>query len=327
MEDIRALGEANRNGYLPSLQILDLSDNYEALPGQLALLLTHTWPVLQKLHLQWCNPTVEDIRALGEANGKGYLPSLQILDLSRNESISGQLTLLFTHTWPVLQELHLKWCDLTVEDIRALGEANSQGYLPSLQELPGLDENRNVSGQLAALLSGVWQSLQKLDLQNCKMTGEDIRALGEANMKGYLPSLQLVEGLTDSRNVSSRLAALLSSPWQSLLKLDCDLTVEDIRALGEANRKGYLPSLQILDLYDNEAVSGQLTLLVTHTWPVLQKLDLSFCGLTSADFGALLDACRQGSLPQLKKLRIVGNRISYDKISELREHIEEVKYY
>ncbi len=215
--------------------------------------------------------------ALGEANMEGYLPSLQILHLSSNKALSGQLTLLFTHTWPALQKLHLGGCKLTVKDIRALVEANRNGYLPSVQilDLPG---NSDLSGQLTLLFTHTWPVLQKLNLERCS------------------------------------------------------LTVEDIRALDEANRTGYLPSLQILNLCENGALSGQLTLLFTHTWPVLQELNLSHCKLTSADGDTLLDACRQGRLPHLKKLDISSysyfsgaNNIPPDKIRKLKKHIEEVE--
>ena len=401
VEDIRALVEANRKGYLPFLQMLDLTGNLDTtvipdLTGILGLtgnnkalsykaLFTLPWPVLQKLKLKACNLTVEDIRALGEANRKGYLPSVHALDMSDNTRLYGQLTLLLTHTWPVLQELHLGSCDLTVKDIRALGEANRKGYLPSLQEVKGLYGNKNVPGQVAMLLSSAWQSLQELHLQRCNLTVEDIEALGEAIKKGYLPSLQKVD-LSFNKALSGQLTLLFTHTWpvlQELLLEGCKLTVEDIRALGEANKKGYFPALQILNLAGNEALSGQLTLLFTHSWPVLQKLELQYCnltvediralveanrkgylpsvqilylsankalscelallfthtwpvlqelnlydcGLTPADGDALLDAYRQGRLPQLKKLNIQRHLdIPYDKISKLKEHIEEVKH-
>ena len=274
---------------------------------------------------------MEDIRALGEANRKEYLPSMQEVDLSDNKALSGQLTLLFTHTWPVLQKLHLRDCNLTVEDIRALVEANRKEYLPSLQEVQGLSGNKNVSGQVAVLLSSGWQSLRKLNLEWCYLPVEDIRALVEANRKGYLPALQHLY-LSGNKALSGQLTLLFTHIWPVLQQLDLqhsNLTVEDTRALGEANRNGYLPSIKEVNLQWN---TGQLALLFTHTWQVLEKLDLSYCGLTSAAGDALLDACRQGHLPQLKKLDISSSSLSYytnnipsDKIAKLKEHIEEVK--
>ncbi len=267
-QDVMTIAEANRHGLLPSLNEINLSYKKNT-SGHVDSILSSKWESLQKLDLESCNLIVQDISAMGEANRKGCIPSLQILNLSSNEALSGQLILLFTNTWPVLQQLELRICTLTVEDIRALGEANRKGYLPSLQEV-NLFYNKALSGQLTLLLTHTWSVLHKLDLQRCNLTGEDIIALGKAN------------------------------------------------------RKGYLPSLQEVDLAENEALSGQLTLLFTHTWPVLEELYLSDSNLTSADCDPLLDACRQGRLPQLKKLFIFGNSIPSVKITKLKEHIEDV---
>ena len=435
-EDIRALGEANRKGHLPCLQELQgLADNKNIF-GNVSVLLSGHWQFLLMLDLNWCELAIEDIKALGEANNKGYLPCLQELVLCRCRKVSGQVASLMSSKWQLLQKLNLNGCDITVDDIKALGEANTKGYLPCLKELQGLVYNNNASGQLGILLDSEWHylkelnleccninghdtksigkailpslrvlnlssneycqlyplftnpwptlhaldlsscdasgfdmkalgeadlpslqeldlssnsrtfsgslslvlthtydTLQKLKLSSCDLTREDVRALGDANRKGYLPYLQDLD-IDFNKNVANQVAALLSTKWQSLQKLglgNCNLTVDDIRAMGEANKTSCLPSLRILDLKGNYVLSDQLTLLFTHKYSVLEDMDLSTCGLTSADGDTLLDACRQGRLPQLTKIdihNIYGSefqKIPKDKIDRLKENIKEVK--
>ncbi len=290
------IAEANKYSLLPSVKEIKGLKN---ISGQVCVLLSSEWKSLQKLSLRNCDLTVQDITALSEANSNGHLPCMQELVLWGNKNISGHLAVLLSSNWTSLRKLDLYNCNLTAEDLRALNEANSKGHLPCIRELV-LFQNDNISGQLAVLLSSHWMSLQKLNLHYCNLIVQDIRALGEANSKGHLPCMQELM-LGKNKNISGHLAVLLSSDWMSMQKLSLrysNLTVDDIRALGEAT----LPSLKVLDLADNRALEDQLSLPVTNTWPVLEELDLNYCGLTPADGVTLLDASKKGHLPQLRKL-------------------------
>ncbi len=327
-DDVTAIHEAHKKGFLPSIDLTVKS----LLSGHIPIVpvMCGAWREQEVLDLSRGNE--QDVITIAEANRHGLLPSVKEINLPENMNASGHINSLLSIKWQSLQKLHLQDCNLTVEDIRALGEANRKGYLPSLKEVD-LAQNKALSGQLASLFTHTWPVLQKLNLQGNYMyvsilTVEDIRALGEANRKGYLPSLQILH-LSRNRALSGQLTLLFTHTWpflQELILECCRLTGEDIRALVEANRKGYLPSVQILALSDNEALSGQLTLLFTHIWPVLQELRLYWCKLTPADGDTLLDACRQGRLPQLRELDIRSNKsIPDDKKRKLKEHIEEVK--
>ncbi len=329
-DDISAIHEAKEKGYLP---IIDVRVKFFSPSGHIPVVpvMCGAWREHEVLDLNRCKFSQQDVITIAEANRHGLLTSVIEINLSHHMSTSGHIDSLLSSKWQSLQKLHLE-CNLTVEDIRALGEANRNGYLPSIHVL-NLSINHALSGTLTFLLSHTWPVMQKLNLPNCNLTVEDIRALGEANEKGCLPSLQMLD-LHYNRALSGQLALLFTHTWPVLHKLDlttCNLTGEDIRALGEANRKGYLPSLLEMILWNNEALSGRLTLLFTHTWPVLQELDLRECDLTSADGDTLLDACKQGRLPQLKKLYISNysfsgtNNIPSDKIAQLKEHIEDVR--
>ena len=331
-EDVKDIAEANNSGQLTSLKEIWMEQN-KTISGYMNILLAGTWPKLQVLALTECGLTKDDIKAIATARQNGFLPSIDLTVKSLSPSDHIPVVPIMCGAWGEQKELDLRQCTFSEQDVITIAEANRHGLLPSVMEIK-LYTNKNTSGHIDSLLSGKWRSLQQLNLLGCNLTVGDMRALVEANRKGYLPSIQML-ALSHNEALSDQLSHLFTHTWPVLQELHlelCYLTVEDIRALGEANGKGYLPSLQILDLSHNEGLSGQLNLLVIHTWPVMQELYLSDCALTPADGDALLDACKQGHLPQLKKLNIGGfiysstaNIIPSDKIDKLEEHIEEVK--
>ena len=317
LHDIKALCEAVQKEMLPSLQELQGLAGNRNLSGQVDALLCRT---IRKLDLQECNLTADDIRALNEANSKGFLPCLQELQLSKNLNIQGMCEILLSNPWMVMQQLNLFQCNLNENDTNQIHSARMKGILPSLDltvecSLPG-------HVPVVPVMCGAWASEEVLDLSKCDK--QDLTTIAEANRYGQLPSVKRIN-LQHNRNISGQVGALLCSTWSALEDLDLvssDLTCRDVEALDQANQLHHLPCLKKLNLYWCKKLSGQgLTALLSHTWSTLKEVNLRYCSLTSADGDTLLEACRQGRLPQLSKLDIGGNDgISGAGLSSLLSH-------
>ena len=68
------------------------------------------------------------------------LSRLDTLDISHSSDISGTLSILLCHKFPMLHTLVLSDCGLSSTDLRSLAEANRKGRLPKTQSLRYLEE-------------------------------------------------------------------------------------------------------------------------------------------------------------------------------------------
>ena len=62
-----------------------------------------------------------------------------------------------------------------------------------------------------------------------------------------------------------------------------------------------------LDISHSSGISGTLSTLLCHTFPSLETLILSDCGLNSEDLTSLAQASVEGRLPELKHLNMSDN--------------------
>ncbi|XP_003794727.1 leucine-rich repeat-containing protein 31 [Otolemur garnettii] len=242
----------------------------------------------KRLDLDSCRVTRVDIREM--VTLLPFLPDLEELDVSWNDSIGGNLHLITqqVHLVHKLKTLRLGSCRLTTEDVQALGEVLAM--TPELEEL-NLSWNNNVGGNLPLIFQKLQNGtkVQTLELVDCALTSEDGAFVGQ-----LLPVLQSLEVLDLSMNRQvgcslNRIAlGLKCTSNLKVLKLQsCGLSPKSIKILDAAFR--YLGELRKLDLSCNkklgggfEGSSGQLALL-KH----LRGLDLHQCSLTAGDVAAL----------------------------------------
>ncbi len=292
---MKTIADANKYGYLPSVTEIYGS---KKLSGRLEVLLHHKWEGLQKLVLDECDLTADDIKILGDLKTKKHLPSLQVLSLNKNDSLSGQLSALLQSTWSMLKTLDMNECNLTTTDMSAIVKAIQNQLLPSIdQTITSLS-----SGHIPVIpaMCGAMKNWKELD--GSKFDEQDLITIAEANTNEQLPSLKEIVKLADSKHVSGHVRALLCSKWQSLQKLmlpNCNLTKDDVKALGEANQDGYLPCIQEISLDNNKNLSDQVNTLLDWPWPKLKKLDVCACGLTNTDMSTIQKAIKKGSLPSI----------------------------
>ena len=313
-DDIKSLGEANNKGLLPSILELYFFIN---LSGQVGGLMCSKWQALRMLHLSDADLTAEDVRALGDANRKDYLPNLRVLDLSKNGNVSGELDTLLLSIWPLLTTLELAGCNLTKNDMTVIYKACKKGFLPSIDLKVTL---YNPFIYVVPAMCGAWKSEERLFLGRCMSSSQDVIAIGEACRCGQLSSVREID-LYSNKNISSKIEnSLCTGEWSKLETLkfgDCNLTIEDIEALGEASLRGYFPSLQELkELDKNENVLHHAGLVLCGKWPALQVLDLSQLKLSPEDIRVLGEANSKGHYPCLKELKILNQH------GNLAGHIE-----
>ncbi len=300
-EDIESIGKANESGVLAGIKHINMNQN-SSVSGNVKLLLNCPWKELKTLTVLGCNLTIDDVLATQVARKEGLLPKI---DLTA-KLIEGHISLV-----PVMcclyAVLDLKDCKLSSQDLDAIVEANEHGLLRSVKEI-NLDGktsggNCNVTDKLAVLLDSKWQSVEKLHLQRCALTENDVRSLGKANIEGLLPCLNEL-GLGHSNNVSKEMSAFLANPWPVLEKIileHCGLTKQNIQDLGKANEQGMLPNMKHVILNHNSNVQGCIDDLLRSKWSKLETLDLLECSLTSDDMSSIDAACENGILPSIDR--------------------------
>ncbi|XP_063264371.1 leucine-rich repeat-containing protein 31 [Prinia subflava] len=152
---------------LSSLQELNLSSNKnigassEPLLGRLRFL-----PKLRSVTISNCGLGEESLSSLAEA--ALHLPELEILDLSWNKCVGGNLKLLLgaLKLATEIQVLRLSSCNLVDEDLALLTSLRQDGHLARLQKLD-LSYNNNISDEGWAVFCqglGAFKELSELDV-------------------------------------------------------------------------------------------------------------------------------------------------------------------
>ncbi|XP_026220201.1 leucine-rich repeat-containing protein 31 [Anabas testudineus] len=201
------------------------------------------------------------------------------------------------------RSLSLAHCDLTATDLLEL--AKLLQCLPQLEEMD-LSWNELIGGCLKALTSHLPHvgGVRTLRLCNCRLTADDIAAMGEA--LSCLPLLEILDLSWNSSVGGGVLQSLLGKLHPTLRELHlvaCQLTAADASALGEV--VAALPRLSVLDVSCNPRLTqeldaggfGKLGAALSHA-AALTTLRLQACGLTTHCLLAL-----GGSLPRLRSMR------------------------
>ncbi|TRZ17378.1 hypothetical protein HGM15179_009737 [Zosterops borbonicus] len=181
-EDMTALSQVIP--LLSNLQELNLSSNKnvglssDPLLGRLRFL-----PKLRSVTISNCGLGEESLSSLAEA--ALHLPELEILDLSWNKCVGGNLKLLLgaLKLATEIQVLRLSSCNLVAEDLALLTSLRQDGHLARLQKLD-LSYNNNISDEGWAVFCqglGAFKELSELDLSlrpsSCRDCGSWFREL------------------------------------------------------------------------------------------------------------------------------------------------------
>uniref|UniRef100_A0A8C5TTY9 Leucine rich repeat containing 31 n=1 Tax=Malurus cyaneus samueli TaxID=2593467 RepID=A0A8C5TTY9_9PASS len=152
---------------LSSLQELNLSSNKNVGVSSDPLLSRLRFlPRLRSVTISNCGLGEECLSALAEA--ALHLPELEILDLSWNKCVGGNLKLLLgaLKLATEIQVLRLSSCNLVAEDLALLTSLRQDGHLVRLQKLD-LSYNNNISDEGWAVFCqglGAFKELSELDM-------------------------------------------------------------------------------------------------------------------------------------------------------------------
>ncbi|MBZ3869971.1 Leucine-rich repeat-containing protein 31 [Sciurus carolinensis] len=205
------------------------------------------------------------------------------------------------------KHLDLNSCGLTTADVRKM--VALLPFFPDLEELD-ISWNDFVGGNLPSITQQmqVTNKLKVLRLAGCRLTTEDVRALGEAFEK--IPELEELN-LSWNSKVGGNLPLILQkfqkgSKIQVLELVDCALTSEDGAFLGQLLPK--LQSLEVLDLSINRNIGGGLNSIAQGLQSIstLKVLKLHSCGLSQKSVKILDAAFRY--LGELRKLDLSCNK-------------------
>uniref|UniRef100_A0A8C1CMX2 Leucine rich repeat containing 31 n=1 Tax=Cyprinus carpio carpio TaxID=630221 RepID=A0A8C1CMX2_CYPCA len=209
---------------------------------------------------------------------------------------------------PHSQNLSLSHCDMTATDVVDLAT-----LLPFLAQLEVMDLSWNdlVGGSLKALTIHLQHvgKLRVLKLCSCRLTNQDLTALGEA--LDCIPLIEVLDlswnvgvGAGNFRHFTEHLQA--ESTLKELRLVDCQLSETDITALSEALRM--LSSLEELDLSNNKlSIKGMENFTSSlGSTPQLKTLKLSMCGLSKDSISILGQALR--SVPALEHINLSCNK-------------------
>ena len=277
-KELYSLFAALRNGKLPNLEFVELSNNI--LTGCLKDLLTGTTlPKLRHLGFDETKLRRDDITSIASAVQSGKCPQLKDLRLSGNK-LKDCLQDLLDADYPALNDLSISNASLSVNDISCLGKASHKGRLPKLTIL---DLSKNIlKNCFCELLSVDFPSLEYLYLSNTELSKANIKSLSTAVHEGRMPKL---EGLRISDNILTGCMEDLFGDNHKFPKLEfldlynTQLNRDDLKCLTEAlaspNRLPRHISLQKNNLGSMEEEVENLIQAVLVTAEVYLSLDQS----------------------------------------------------
>ena len=284
---------------------------------------------LTHLSLMHLDIDTKVIVALSKAVKDRKLPLLSHLSFAGcGEALSGKLPLLFKSEWPSLTDVNLKGCYLDEKDIQTLSHSTA-----------GLDV-----GRLKIVNSLVLDFDKKSIGQNCTEFWSAVHHLFQsplANMRSLhihnvdnINYQSLAGGLNQGNleNLTKLGISMVNDAALQKLEVGEDSGLRKIPELIELTLHKFVSSpkslhsiavnvkqcnLQKLDISHSSHISGKLFMLINHSFPSLNSLILSDCGLNSQDLCSLAQAKRKGKLPQLKHLDVSQNYDLIDHLSHL----------
>ena len=286
------LSKAVKEGKLPQLARL-IFIGCGALSGRLPMLFSNKWETLNHLEFTRCELNKTDIEYLAGHENR-ICPNLTSLTLELDEESIRCATAqdVFKKCWPKLTQLNLGRSGVGRSTLDLLHEDDFKAL--NIPTLTYLKLHRFVNSP---------------------------KSLNIAVMSAKSPILQVLD-LSHSLRISGKLFILTCRTFPSLAHLvvsDCGLNSQDLCSLAQVNIKGRLPELKHLDISHNNELHGQLQYLFSsgekwqkllslrYSFPSLNSLIMSDCGLHSEDLCSLAQAGVEGKLPQLRHLDVSKN--------------------
>ena len=318
---------------LPAIESVDLSDN--VLTDIMSTLVGQTdYPGFRSLtHLKVtnCKLSTSDVKCAMAALRLGKLPNLGTLEDFPQVSHEWLSDFLITNhpACPEVVSLDLEKKGLSGADMKAISDAAKQGKFNQLKEI-NLSEN-TLTNCLSDLFGSSdrpgFPSLEILELENTKLSQNDLIRVFEALRDGKLPKLHNIKVLP--LNLRDYLDDFLIAahhpifPYRNSMTLEnCNLSANTIRSICTSIRDGKLSNLQEMNLSDNKltnCMSDLFGLSDKPGFPRLRRLCLNNCELSEVDVVSIFSAGT--TLAKLKELDLSNNCLT-DLIESLLSGID-----
>ena len=236
---------------------------------------------------------------LSEASHAAKLPNLTNLCFEHCRfGLESKLHLLSQSSWPSLTYLNLCECYLTLDDFYLLFQGTNTDSFPSLRSLLICDLHKIPMRSVLEDFPSSWPNLESLVLDNI-VTETSTYLFKERRLPNLTYLLispapnEMQGGLQLLPETIPRLEAFKLSHFR--------LVLNKFRASLEQQ------TLQVLDISHCSGFEGNLSCLLSETFPSLNTLRVQNCGLNSQDLRSLSSASVDGRLPELKHLDISRN--------------------
>ena len=161
--EFQCLNDVLKQGFLPNLSELFVERRHSVIFQLNIDQFLHEFDPnhiskLEKLTLRYFTISAKELEILSE---KLTSVGLTELDLTHSSGFTGNLSALFTHSFPRLNTLILIDCDLNSEDLQSLARANVEGKLPQLRHLD-IAGNDDVEVSYLFTHSAQWNQLKTL---------------------------------------------------------------------------------------------------------------------------------------------------------------------
>ena len=253
---------------------------------------------------------------LSRAVKDGSLPLLYDLNVNNcGTALKGKLPILFESQWPALTHLNLKGCYLDETDLHTLVLCvvdPEHGMIPRLTSLaldfgnPSRHEERHKFNSTAcSMFQFPFMNIKTLHLHN--ICNDIYKHVLVGLNGGNLPQLvKLCISLDKHLNFSSRDSYPIQVPALTDLRLHRLAFSPEL--LTVVSKGATSSQLHKLDISHSSGITGNLSVLLCDSFPSLNSLILSNCGLNSQDLCSLAQASVESRLPQLIDLDISVNK-------------------
>ena len=290
---------------------------------------------LTHISIKGLHITKSCLLALSNANKAGYFPILSHMEFPDCHFVDdNNIKALFQSTWPNLSELNINTCFLSKVDVETLSKHES--LLPSLKSLSlylganyKLIQERNVpilaryrkvgwnnEFKLNTLLSKSLTQvyLHDIDTNSCIDVTKSLNNHAVLNLNGLCMSLANSDKMHWLEKMLMHWVRKMLMHWvgkldiPALQSLTMHRFIRSMEMLYMFTRTPVLTRLHKLDISHSSGVTGVLSILLCHSFPVLETLILIDCWLNSDDLRGLAQANKKGRLRKLKHLDISQNQ-------------------
>ena len=249
------------------------------------------------------------LHALSRALQNNRLPKLSNLSLAFCQffNIDGMLPLLFQKRCATLD--HLNMCNVVLDDkdtefLNSLNIDTERSPLPKLSSL--VFSSRSFSGdafEVWSLFQQPWNNLKSFTIHDDGSIGTEIV---EILNSGKLPSLTELR-FSVEREHHLDISMLDPEKMPCLETLSLNRFITSWTQLNVLAHKVRIWKLKKLVIYDSKDLTGNLSMLVSHSLPFLEESILIDCGLNVSDLKSLAYSKARDKLPKLEHLDISKN--------------------